>query len=83
PASDEKKLLELGQYVSAQHIPYQIAVTPAWINRATGDEVTLSDRPKLVSVLKQLQENGASIILHGFSRTYRTEESGQGFEFWD
>ncbi|WP_284905690.1 DUF2334 domain-containing protein [Bacillus sp. lyk4-R2A-2] len=83
PASDEKKLLELGQYVSAQHIPYQIAVTPVWIDRATGDEVTLSDRPKLVNVLKQLQENGASIILHGFSRTYRTEESGQGFEFWD
>ncbi|EDW21776.1 DUF2334 domain-containing protein [Bacillus pumilus] len=83
PASDEKKLLELGQYVSAQHIPYQIAVTPVWIDRATGDEVTLSDRPKLVNVLKQLQENGASIILHGFTRTYRTEESGQGFEFWD
>ncbi|MCY7436742.1 DUF2334 domain-containing protein [Bacillus pumilus] len=83
PASDEKKLLELGQYVSAQHIPYQIAVTPVWIDRATGDEVTLSDHPKLVNVLKQLQENGASIILHGFSRTYRTEESGQGFEFWD
>lgn len=83
PASDEKKLLELGQYVSAQHIPYQIAVTPVWIDRATGDEVTLSDRPKLVNVLKQMQENGASIILHGFSRTYRTEESGQGFEFWD
>ncbi|WP_342500635.1 DUF2334 domain-containing protein [Bacillus sp. FSL K6-4563] len=83
PASDEKKLLELGQYVSAQHIPYQIAVTPVWIDRATGDEVTLSDRLKLVNVLKQLQENGASIILHGFSRTYRTEESGQGFEFWD
>ncbi|MCY7537832.1 DUF2334 domain-containing protein [Bacillus pumilus] len=83
PASDEKKLLELGQYVSAQHIPYQIAVTPVWIDRATGDEVTLSDRPKLVSVLKQLQENGASIILHGLNRTYRTAESGQGFEFWD
>ncbi|WP_144495185.1 DUF2334 domain-containing protein [Bacillus pumilus] len=83
PASDEKKLLELGQYVTTQHIPYQIAVTPVWIDRATGDEVTLSDRPKLVSVLKQLQGNGASIILHGFSRTYRTEESGQGFEFWD
>ncbi|WP_342497706.1 DUF2334 domain-containing protein [Bacillus sp. FSL R7-0672] len=83
PASDEKKLLELGQYVSAQHIPYQIAVTPVWIDRATGDEVTLSDRPKLVSVLKQLQGNGASIILHGFNRTYRTAESGQGFEFWD
>nr|MDH3175934.1 DUF2334 domain-containing protein [Bacillus pumilus] len=64
-------------------MPYQIAVTPVWIDRATGDEVTLSDRPKLVSVLKQLQGNGASIILHGFNRTYRTAESGQGFEFWD
>ncbi|MFJ6206344.1 DUF2334 domain-containing protein [Bacillus pumilus] len=83
PASDEKKLLELGQYVSARHIPFQIAVTPVWMDRETGDEVTLSDRPKLVNVLKQLQGNGASIILHGFSRTYRTEESGQIFEFWD
>ena len=35
---------------------YLIAVTPVWIDRTTGDEVTLSDRPKLVSVLKQLQE---------------------------
>lgn len=83
PATDEKKLLALGQYVSARHIPFLIAVTPAWIDPITGDEVTLNDRPQLVKVLKQLQNNGASVILHGFSRTYRTEESGQGFEFWD
>ncbi|TYS32294.1 DUF2334 domain-containing protein [Bacillus pumilus] len=83
PATDEKNLLELGQFISARHIPFMIAVTPVWVDRATGDEVTLSDRPQLVNVLKQLQGNGASILLHGFSRTYRTEESGQGFEFWD
>lgn len=83
PVSDEKKLLELGQYVSTRHIPFLIAVTPVWVDRTTGDEVTLSDRPQLVKVLKQLQSNGASIILHGFSRTYRTEDSGQDFEFWD
>jgi len=83
PATDEKKLLELGKYVSTQHIPFQIAVTPVWVDQATGNEVTLSDRPQLVKVLKQLQRGGASIILHGFSRTYRTEESGQDFEFWD
>ncbi|CAM5620865.1 hypothetical protein [Bacillus safensis FO-36b] [Bacillus safensis subsp. safensis] len=79
PVTDEKKLLELGQYVSTQHIPFLIAVTPVWVDRTTGDEVTLSDRPKLVKVLKQLQSDGASIILHGFSRTYRTEDSGQDF----
>ncbi|MFP3419565.1 DUF2334 domain-containing protein [Bacillus sp. SIMBA_154] len=83
PVTDEKKLLELGQYVSARHVPFLIAVTPVWIDSATGDEVTLSERPQLVHALKQLQSNGASVILHGFSRTYRTEESGQGFEFWD
>lgn len=83
PVTDEKKLLELGRYVTARHIPFLLAVTPIWIDPATGDEVTLSDRPKLVHVLKQLQSNGASIVLHGFSRTYRTEESGKGFEFWD
>ncbi|MGG1697478.1 DUF2334 domain-containing protein [Bacillus zhangzhouensis] len=83
PATDEKKLLELGQYVFARHIPFLVAVTPVWIDPATGDEVTLNDRPHLVNVLKQFQSNGASVILHGFSRTYRTEESGQGFEFWD
>ncbi|MGE1096907.1 DUF2334 domain-containing protein [Bacillus altitudinis] len=83
PVTDEKKLLELGRYVTARHIPFLLAVTPIWIDPATGDEVTLSDRPKLVHVLKQLQSNGASVVLHGFSRTYRTEESGNGFEFWD
>ncbi|MFW0912119.1 DUF2334 domain-containing protein [Bacillus altitudinis] len=83
PVTDEKKLLELGRYVTARHIPFLLAVTPIWIDPATGDEVTLSARPKLVHVLKQLQSNGASVVLHGFSRTYRTEESGKGFEFWD
>ncbi|MDE0641333.1 DUF2334 domain-containing protein [Bacillus sp. CNPSo 3703] len=83
PVTDEKKLLELGRYVTARHIPFLLAVTPIWIDPATGDEVTLSDRPKLVHVLTQLQSNGASVVLHGFSRTYRTEESGKGFEFWD
>ncbi|MGQ8949495.1 DUF2334 domain-containing protein [Bacillus altitudinis] len=83
PVTDEKKLLELGRYVTARHIPFLLAVTPIWIDPATGDEVTLSDRPKLVHVLTQLQSNGASVVLHGFSRTYRTEESGNGFEFWD
>ncbi|QKL20544.1 DUF2334 domain-containing protein [Bacillus altitudinis] len=83
PVTDEKKLLELGRYVTARHIPFLLAVTPIWIDPATGDEVTLSDRPKLVHVLKQLQSNGASVVLHGFSRTYRAEESGKGFEFWD
>lgn len=83
PVTDEKKLLELGRYVTARHIPFLLAVTPIWIDPATGDEVTLSDRPKLVHVLKQLQSNGASVVIHGFSRTYRTEESGKGFEFWD
>ncbi|MFJ5965630.1 DUF2334 domain-containing protein [Bacillus sp. NPDC093026] len=83
PVTDEKKLLELGQYLSDQHIPFLLAVTPAWIDPATGDEVTLKDRPHLVNVLKQLQSKGGSVILHGFSRTYRTHESGQGFEFWD
>ncbi|MER3007366.1 DUF2334 domain-containing protein, partial [Bacillus licheniformis] len=68
PATDEKNLLELGQFISARHIPFMIAVTPVWVDRATGDEVTLSDRPQLVNVLKQLQGNGASILLHGFSR---------------
>lgn len=34
-------------------------------------------------MLTQLQSNGASVVLHGFSHTYRTEESGKGFEFWD
>ncbi|MEH7726163.1 DUF2334 domain-containing protein [Bacillus altitudinis] len=83
PITEEKKLLELGRYVTARHIPFLLAVTPIWIDPATGDEVTLSDRPKLVHVLTQLQSNGASVVLHGFSRTYRTEESGKGFEFWD
>lgn len=83
PVTEEKKLLELGRYVTARHIPFLLAVTPIWIDPATGDEVTLSDRPKLVHVLTQLQSNGASVVLHGFSRTYRTEESGKGFEFWD
>ena len=43
----------------------------------------MSDKPKLVKVLRKLQDMGGSVIVHGYTHTYRYSETGEGFEFWD
>ncbi|MGE6632077.1 DUF2334 domain-containing protein [Bacillus sp. NPDC077027] len=83
PVSDEKKLLEVGTYLSERHIPFLLAVIPVFVDPSTGEQITLKDRPKLVNILKKLQDNGGTVILHGHSHSYRNSETGEGLEFWD
>lgn len=83
PMSDEKLLLQAGTYLHKRHIPFILAVIPVYLNPETGDKVYLSDKPKMVKVLKKLQSMGGSIIVHGYTHAYRYSETGEGFEFWD
>lgn len=83
PMSDEKLLLQAGTYLHKRHVPFILAVIPVYLNPETGDKVYLSDKPKMVKVLKKLQSMGGSIIVHGYTHAYRYSETGEGFEFWD
>ncbi|WP_421617485.1 DUF2334 domain-containing protein [Brevibacillus sp. TJ4] len=83
PYSDPDLVKQAGDYLAERNIPFMIALIPVYTNPETGKQVHLEDVPELVAVLKELQEKGASIILHGYTHQYRSSETGEGFEFWD
>lgn len=83
PVSDPELVYEAGTYLLDKNIPVYLAVIPAYANPDTGDMMTLSDKPKLIDAIDALIKRGAYIISHGYTHTYRYEETGEGFEFWD
>lgn len=83
PLVDPDKLFEIGQILKEKDIPYMMAIIPVYTNPVTGEEFHFSDVPKLVKVLQYMQDNGGSIVMHGYTHQYRKTETGEGFEFWD
>ncbi|WP_071393436.1 DUF2334 domain-containing protein [Bacillus tuaregi] len=83
PLVDPKPLGEIAEILKQKNIPYMIAVIPIYTNPETGEKHTFADSPKLLKVLKEMQKNGGSIVLHGYTHQYRASETGEGFEFWD
>ncbi|WP_060679311.1 DUF2334 domain-containing protein [Virgibacillus halodenitrificans] len=81
PKVDAAKLKKQATYLKQKNIPYMVAVIPVYM--MNGKTVHLSDSPELVKTLKYMQNNGASIVLHGYKHQYRDSETGEGFEFWD
>ncbi len=69
--------------ITKYDIPFSIGVIPVG---TTGDDrqIYLHERPKLVKVLKEAQENGASIIMHGYTHQNKySPKTGEGYEFWN
>lgn len=83
PLVDPEPLMEIANILKEKQIPYMIAVIPIYTNPETGKQYRMSDSPKLLKVLKYMQDNGGSIILHGYTHQFRLSETGEGFEFWD
>ncbi|PAF38462.1 hypothetical protein CHH58_03240 [Terribacillus saccharophilus] len=81
PMVDPGLLMDQAKYLKEMNIPYMVAVIPEYTNK--GKKVHLADSPKLVKTLKYMQDNGASIVMHGYKHQYRSSETGEGFEFWD
>ncbi|MFD1927813.1 DUF2334 domain-containing protein [Sporosarcina siberiensis] len=83
PLVNPIKMEEITDILIQKKIPFMMAVIPVYTNPETGKEYHFSDSPKLLKVLKNAQENGGSIVLHGYTHQYRESETGEGFEFWD
>lgn len=83
PLTDHTIMKEIADIFIEKEIPYIISVIPIYRNPETGDEYHFGDFPKLLEVLKYMQENGGRIILHGYTHQYKADETGEGFEFWD
>ncbi|MHA6252941.1 DUF2334 domain-containing protein [Oceanobacillus sp. CAU 1775] len=83
PLVDPKPLREIASILKEKNIPYMVAVIPIYTNQSTGKRTTFADSPELLKVLKQIQKDGGSIVLHGYTHQFRSSETGEGFEFWD
>ena len=83
PFVDPEQLMEIAEILKERNIPYMIAVIPVYTNPITKKRYHFSDSPKLLKTLKFMQENGGSIVLHGYTHQFRLSETGEGFEFWD
>lgn len=83
PLVDPDKLMEIAQVLVEKEIPYMIAVIPIYTNPDTKKQYRFSDSPKLLKVLRFMQDNGGSVVLHGYTHQFRLSETGEGFEFWD
>lgn len=83
PLVDPEKMMDIAKVLKEKNIPYMITVIPVYTNPETGKQYHFSDSPKLLKVLKYMQRNGGSIVLHGYTHQFRLSETGEGFEFWD
>ncbi|MCL1853864.1 MAG: DUF2334 domain-containing protein [Peptococcaceae bacterium] len=81
PNADPSCLREIAEYLAEKKIPYLVAVIPTYISG--NKEIHYDQAPKLVETLQYMQAHGASIIMHGYRHQYRSDETGEGSEFWD
>lgn len=83
PLVDPVKLRAVADVLIDRDIPFMIAVIPVYTNPDTGKQSHLSDYPEVLKTLKYMQNNGGSVVLHGYTHQYHATETGEGFEFWD
>nr|WP_255437487.1 polysaccharide deacetylase family protein [Thalassobacillus sp. CUG 92003] len=83
PLVEPDKVKAIADVLKERQIPYMVAVVPVYTNPETGEEHHLSDSPELLKTLKYMQNNGGSMVLHGYTHQFRQSETGEGFEFWD
>ncbi|MBU9723309.1 MULTISPECIES: polysaccharide deacetylase family protein [Bacillaceae] len=83
PLVDPDHMMDIAHILAEKNIPYMIAVIPVYTNPETKKQYHFSDSPKLLKALKFMQDNGGSIVLHGYTHQFRLSETGEGFEFWD
>lgn len=83
PLTDHNTLKQIAIILEKKKIPYIVSVIPVYRDPETGAESRFSDYPEMLNVLKFMEKNGGSIIMHGYTHQYKDDETGEGFEFWD
>ncbi|HEX7996143.1 MAG TPA: DUF2334 domain-containing protein [Streptosporangiaceae bacterium] len=90
PATSPVELRQIANVLSAQHIPFAVAVYPLYIGPAgqhPRKRIPLSDRPRVVDALKYMLVKGGTLVLHGYTHQLfgdhnpNNGESGQDYEF--
>lgn len=82
PQDDPQTLRRLGQWLNKEKIPFALSIIPIFRDPLNQEEIRLSERPKLVAVLKELVSFGGTIVLHGVTHQHQGR-SAEDYEFWD
>jgi uncharacterized protein YdaL len=83
PLTDAKNLMAVAEELARRNIPYMVATIPVYTDPDTGRVYHFEDSPKVLEALRYMQDNGGSVVLHGYTHQFRGSETGEGFEFWD
>jgi uncharacterized protein YdaL len=76
PDSDPAELTAIADYLSAQKVPFSVAVYPRYRdpkgvnNNGKAQDYTLLSKPKVVAALKYMQARGGTLIMHGYTHQY-------------
>lgn len=90
PDSDPVQLRQVADLLSADHIPFSIALYPVYVGPVTQHprpEFSLSDRPQVVAAIKYMLAKGGTLILHGYTHQLgdapnpNNGQSGEDYEF--
>ena len=90
PDTDPVQLRQIADLLSADHIPFSIALYPEYLGPVTQhprEQFSLKDRPELVYAIKYMLAMGGTIILHGYTHQLgdtpnpNNGQSGEDYEF--
>ncbi|MFI5909089.1 DUF2334 domain-containing protein [Dactylosporangium sp. NPDC051541] len=76
PHSDPAKLREIADYLHSRNVPFAAAVFPVYDDPAGvysgGAPVhrTLSESPQVVDALRYMQQQGGTLIMHGYTHAF-------------
>ncbi|GAA2693814.1 DUF2334 domain-containing protein [Actinoplanes palleronii] len=76
PDADPDGLKAVADYLSAQNVPFSVAVYPRFRdpkgvqNNGKAQDYTLASKPKVLAALKYMQAKGGTLIMHGYTHQY-------------
>lgn len=82
PEVEQDKLRAIADYLHSVGIPFSIALIPIYENPATGEQISISDKPGFVDTIHYMEKMGGSIVLHGYTHQY-SGETAIDYEFWN
>lgn len=82
-----EKLIVVTEYLHQEGIPFQVALIPRFVVPSKGYDVSIADNTpyaqKFVGTIRQMQDLGAVVGIHGYTHQTGNAASGAGFEFYD
>jgi uncharacterized protein YdaL len=94
PDADPAELRNVADYLRSVNVPFSVAVYPRYrdpngvYNNGTPVDVTLADKPDVVSALQYMVSRGGTLLMHGYTHQYSnianpySGVSGDDFEFF-